>query len=221
MALEQINVGGTVNDGTGDDLRDAFIKINQNFQNLDGVFLGAANLGSAGAEVYAGLTNNTANFRRLVAGNNIELTQLDNSITISSTTENSRYTVTGDSGSLIAGNGIPLNINGSNGVIVLADENSKTITVQGGISQLVGELDANNQNISNAGVITVGNIVPGSINNVDYNLRLGRYIEGFDFGPIDEQRYSILDWVISQVGVDFGTIDQPSSGFVDLGNFLV
>jgi hypothetical protein len=221
MALEQINVGGTVNDGTGDDLRDAFIKININFQELDGAFLGAASLGTAGAEVYAGVTDSTANFRRLVAGNNIELTQLDNSITIATTIDNSRYTISGDSGSVIAGNGIPLNIVGSNGVIVLADENSKTITVQGGIDQLQGELDANGQDITDVGTITVDNIVPENINSVDYNSRLGTYIEGFDFGPLSNQSYSILDWTIRQVDVDFGTFDAPAQGVVDLGNILV
>ena len=34
MAIQNINVGLAANDGTGDDLREAFIKINQNFQNL-------------------------------------------------------------------------------------------------------------------------------------------------------------------------------------------
>ena len=36
MAINPINVGNAANDGTGDDLREAFIKINQNFQLLDG-----------------------------------------------------------------------------------------------------------------------------------------------------------------------------------------
>ena len=31
MALQTINVGNFANDGTGDDLRTAFIKVNQNF----------------------------------------------------------------------------------------------------------------------------------------------------------------------------------------------
>jgi len=35
MAISLINVGQIANDGTGDDLREAFIKINQNFEELD------------------------------------------------------------------------------------------------------------------------------------------------------------------------------------------
>jgi hypothetical protein len=55
MALEQLNVGNTINDGTGDDLRDAFVKINQNFQELD--IVSAINLGTSGAEVLLTLEN--------------------------------------------------------------------------------------------------------------------------------------------------------------------
>ena len=33
MAIQTINVGAIANDGSGDDLREAFIKVNLNFQN--------------------------------------------------------------------------------------------------------------------------------------------------------------------------------------------
>jgi len=39
-----VNVGTSANDGTGDDLRDAFIKINGNFSNLSTVGFSAANI---------------------------------------------------------------------------------------------------------------------------------------------------------------------------------
>ena len=35
MAVQTINIGTLANDGTGDDLREAFIKVNQNFESLD------------------------------------------------------------------------------------------------------------------------------------------------------------------------------------------
>lgn len=35
MAVQLINIGNVANDGTGDDLREAFIKVNQNFEELD------------------------------------------------------------------------------------------------------------------------------------------------------------------------------------------
>lgn len=35
MAISDINIGQTPNDGTGDSIRDAFDKVNQNFTFLD------------------------------------------------------------------------------------------------------------------------------------------------------------------------------------------
>lgn len=35
MAVQLIQIGNVANDGTGDDLREAFIKVNQNFEELD------------------------------------------------------------------------------------------------------------------------------------------------------------------------------------------
>ena len=35
MAIQTINIGTIANDGTGDDLREAFVKVNNNFTELD------------------------------------------------------------------------------------------------------------------------------------------------------------------------------------------
>ena len=35
MTVNTINIGNIANDGTGDDLREAFIKVNNNFLELD------------------------------------------------------------------------------------------------------------------------------------------------------------------------------------------
>ena len=35
MAVQLINIGNIANDGTGDDLREAMIKINSNFEEID------------------------------------------------------------------------------------------------------------------------------------------------------------------------------------------
>ena len=37
MAVQTINIGNAANDGTGDDLREAFIKVNNNFADLEAV----------------------------------------------------------------------------------------------------------------------------------------------------------------------------------------
>lgn len=83
MTIQLINLGTYANDGTGDDLRTAFLKVNQNFVELDNLAASnGANLGS-GAGVFAGKVNDTLNFKSLIAGNNLNLVSSANSITIS------------------------------------------------------------------------------------------------------------------------------------------
>lgn len=236
MSIVSINVGNAANDGTGDDLREAFIKINQNFQLLDGIAeQEGSNLGSSGAEVYSNTANNTLYFRRLVAGNNMQLTQLDNTIVVENTMPESRFTIVTNSGSLISGAGINYNILGADAITVTANENTKTITITGSLLQdttpeLGGNLVGNNRDITGINNLTATSITGTTINatnllttnigGVNYQERLGRYISGFDLGDIDQPVESILDWVILQVGLDFGSFTTPASGDVDFGSIV-
>lgn len=231
MAINPINVGNAANDGTGDDLREAFIKINQNFQLLDGIAEQVgSNLGSSGAEVYSNTTNNTLYFRRLVSGNNIQLTQLDNTIVVENTMPESRFTIVTNSGSMISGAGINYNILGADAITVSANENTKTITITGSLLQdttpeLGGNLVGNNRNITGINALTATtvnatNLLLTNIGGVNYQERLGRYITSFDLGELDQPVESILDWVILQTGIDFGTIATPSVGDVDFGSIV-
>jgi hypothetical protein len=236
MAIQNINVGNAANDGTGDDLREAFIKINQNFQLLDGIAEQVgSNLGSSGAEVYSTTTNNILYFRRLVAGTNIQLTQLANTIVVDNTMPEGRSTVVTNSGSIITGSGINYNILGADAITVSANENTKTITITGSLLQdttpeLGGNLVGNNRNITginaltattvNATTVNATDFLTTNIGGVNYQSRLGRYISGFDLGELEQPVESILDWVILQTGIDFGTIAAPSPGDVDLGSIV-
>ena len=244
MAIQNINVGNSANDGTGDDLREAFIKINQNFQELDLVALqSAANLGSSGARVYANTVDNVFNFRRLVAGPNVTLQEFDNTIVIDTVFPTGNFVITGDAGSLIAGPGLNYNIYGASGIVVGVDENTKTITINGALVNettpaLGGNLNANNRQITNVNYISTLSIVTPSVvatkvtltdiqsseigsETVNYYNSLGQYIESFDFGEFSSTtNNSILDWVINQVGVDFGSFVSSTPGTVDLGTIV-
>lgn len=219
MDLDLINIGNSANDGTGDDLREAFIKVNNNFSTIVVENINTAtNIGMTGAGVFANTANNTFNFRKLVGGTNINIVEQENTIVFNSTA--SIFPVSGDTGSLIAGGGIALNIVGGGGISVGADENTKTITIDGRLSldtdpTLGADLDANNFDLLN-----VGNLTLSQIGGVDYNERLGRFIEGFDFGNFSDVYNSIFDFVMAQVSVDFGTLDNPVSGRVDLGTIV-
>jgi hypothetical protein len=88
MAIQTINIGTIANDGTGDDLREAFVKVNNNFADLnarDPERTTAANLGAAGQGIFAQLNGAELQFKKIVAGSAITLASDANTITINST----------------------------------------------------------------------------------------------------------------------------------------
>lgn len=128
-----INVGRLANDGSGDDLREAFIKINQNFQLFDFIENPRGlNLGTAGAEIFAQIEEGEFQFRRLVSGENIQLTQFDNTIIVSSTAaaQSTNFLITGDNSSTLqVADGIVLNFKGDSGINTTISENTKTVSL--------------------------------------------------------------------------------------------
>jgi len=82
MSIQTINIGGFANDGTGDDLRTAFLKVNANFALLGGTVgvQSGVNLGPTTGNVgnvFAQRNNTTTNleFRTLAsADNSVEIT---------------------------------------------------------------------------------------------------------------------------------------------------
>ena len=75
--LQTINIGNYENDGTGDDLRVAFQKVNNNFSNLSNDVTNAVNVG-AGAGVFSQKSNTVLQFKSLHSS--------DDSVTFTQTT---------------------------------------------------------------------------------------------------------------------------------------
>jgi len=109
--IQQINLGNYANDGTGDDLRTAFQKVNNNFNVLYGeaAVSSAVNLGT-GTGIFADKNNSTLNleFKTLKANNDgsIVITNDASSITLQSITR-----VASDTSPALGGN---LNLEGFN-----------------------------------------------------------------------------------------------------------
>jgi hypothetical protein len=99
MAIQTINIGGYANDGTGDDLRTAFEKVNANFTELGGTsgITNGTNLGS-GVEIFAqrNPTSPSLEFKTL--------TSLDGSVEITETST----TVNLKNNSLLANDPAPM-----------------------------------------------------------------------------------------------------------------
>ena len=116
MAIQTINIGTVANDGTGDDLREAFVKVNANFAELaarNPEATTGVNLGASGEGVFAQLNGAEMQFKKLIGGGNVTLSADGNAITINSVgglqtlnveTDNGTQAVTdGDTLKLIGG----------------------------------------------------------------------------------------------------------------------
>ena len=235
MTIETINIGNAANDGTGDDLREAFIKVNQNFQDIDARTeqTTATNLGLSGYQVFANQSGSQLQFRRLLAGTNVELVQTDTTIRIDAPTQPTSFVVSGDTGSLIAGAGINLAVIGGEGITIGVDNNNKRITVNGGLAldlspSLAASLDGNNKSITNVSnlVATSATFPTATITNLNITningepwASISEYLD-YDFGTFSAERTSILDFIVKSIGVDFGTFTSHADELVDFGSFV-
>jgi len=67
--IQTINVGNLVNDGLGDDLRTAFLKVNANFASLNSeLTTTASNIGTTGVGIFKEKVGADLQFKKLVAG---------------------------------------------------------------------------------------------------------------------------------------------------------
>lgn len=102
MAVQLIKIGNSANDGTGDDLREAFVKVNNNFNELDlrdDEQTTVSNLGSTGQGIFKEKVNYDLKFKKIVGGAGLTLTATDDNITIANDKvyDLTQTAVTGDS----------------------------------------------------------------------------------------------------------------------------
>lgn len=214
MPLQNINVGLVANDGTGDDLREAFIKVNENFDELDlrTESTSAINVGT-GAEIFKQLDGSELSFKTLTAGNAISITENANEVQISSLAGQFIFRDNADT-SIITGAGSVVNIDGRNAAKVTVDPNSdpQKIIVDTKLKfdtqpELSGNLNALNFSIFNL----------DKINNTIPMTELEKAF-GWDFGEFDDTRTSIFDFILNSVDVDLGSLLTPSRSVVDFGS---
>lgn len=100
MAQQVINIGGTANDGTGDPLRTAFTKANQNFAELYAKGAAGSNLDLSDNKIEA--TNSNGNVELLPNGAG-RVVIVDDSITINtSKTPATSKGISGDKAGMVA-----------------------------------------------------------------------------------------------------------------------
>ncbi|SVA56904.1 uncharacterized protein METZ01_LOCUS109758 [marine metagenome] len=232
MAIQNINIGTLANDGTGDDLREAFIKVNQNFDDLDlraPESTTASNLGNVGEGVFYQKAGVDLQFKKLVSGANITLTASTNGITVNATGGLQQLNVVSDSGSKQLVDGDTLNIYGGTGASTSISGNVLTVDTTTELSTdltpvLGGSLDASGNNLINGGTLTASNFVgpvtgnlTGLVHGVDIRL-IAPNTAGFNFGYFNNTVTSIVDWLIAITDVDFGSFFVPEDKNFDAGS---
>lgn len=226
--LDTINVGNLANDGTGDDLREAFIKVNNNFTELNTALVNVEtpegqNLGS-GTGVFAQKIDETLQFKSLVAGAGISLSSGGSAITITGTNAGiEQLIVVSDNGSVVLPAGArTLRIQGGIQTQTRVTEDDLFIDVMGQDlvqtdvnPRLGGSLNGNGHDISNVTTLTVNNVV-GNVHGIDVR-EISGLIDGFNFGSILAEATNIVDWIVLTTDVDFGSITSPIDIDADMG----
>jgi len=233
MAIESINVGNIANDGTGDDLREAFIKVNNNFieldRDIDSSAITGENLGVTGEGVFAGKEDNTLQFKKILAGNNISVSSTNNSLVINSTGGISDIIVLTDNGSVTVDGTFPLRIEGgevittrvSSGDTIFFDLDDNGILERDTNPTLSSSLKAAGNNIQNAGSIGA-NSFTGSLTGLVYGVdirQINKYFDNnWDFGEILPALNNFIDYLIFTSDVDMETFQEPALFDIDLGS---
>ncbi len=225
MAIQNINIGNIANDGTGDDIRVAFGKVNDNFEELDlrnPGSLTASNVGAVGEGVFAQKEGTDLQFKKLVGGTGTTLTSTNNTITINGSAIK-QLTLGTDNGSIIVTASQTISFNGGNGIASRQSGNQVIMDIQSGALSfdtnptLGGNLDGNGNNI-----IGVDQLTANNVNALIYNTDIrpiNSFLTGFDFKDIDVQVVNFIDFILATTDVDQGTISSPADFSSDFGTF--
>lgn len=218
MAIQSINVGNIANDGTGDDLREAFIKVNNNFTNLDATVanfpLTVENLGGTGEGVFANKLDSTLQFKEIIGGANTAVSSTSTSIIIDTVGGLEDFLVLTPNGSLTVNNSTAFRLEGddsinlrSNGTTVFVELGNSNIVSKDSSPSLSNALQANSNHIRNVGTLNANALIgplTGTVDGIDVGS-IGYYFNNFDFGEVIPEIDNILDYFIATTDVDLGS----------------
>jgi hypothetical protein len=245
MAVQLIKIGNVANDGTGDDLREAFIKVNANFEELDlrdDEQTTASNLGIEGEGLFLRRNVYDLEFKKISAGSNVTLTADDNKIVIAADSGVSDLTITADTGSVVLDDSAALTISGGADISTTLVGNTLTVAYTGVTDlasdttpQLSADLDAQANNLLNVGTISssgitgpltgnvTGNVTGNLVGNVTglvhgIDVRTFLAADAADFGSINPIVSNVLEYIIYNTDIEWGSIVSPNSSTLDLGS---
>ena len=219
MAIELIDIGNIANDGTGDDLRTAFEKVNFNFAELDSnidTSISVLNIGG-GAELFKQKVGSQLQFRTLDTDANLAVTVVGDKVQISTDFADKDIIV----GSLeVAGNGV-----GAPTLITQNNVTTGTVNASSMIGSFIGTvyppgpdriIGVGNINGFNPAYGTVG-YAPARVDGISVQ-DLYRQVNTIDLGSITGTFTDPISYLLNQVGIDMGTFTSPASFVIDGGS---
>jgi hypothetical protein len=231
MPISNINIGIIANDGTGDDLREAFIKVNNNFAELNARDPESTTVSNRLTDTNSikGLFYQKSGvdlqFKSLEAGSNISFTSNNDKITITSSGVVS-ILVFGDTGPHLTLNSVGmLEVFGTGGAATRTLSNGTTLEIE---SLLANESNPTlSATLTGAGndIVGIDNIQAANVDALVYDIDVSdrNSFIGFDMGEIqldaanNENITNLLDLYFSQNPVDMGTIASPNATVFDFG----
>jgi hypothetical protein len=205
MAIQTVNLGLIANDGTGDDLREAFTKVNANFAELDirAANITAENVGIGGYGVFKEQVDTTLKFRNLQPDPEypgtigISVSEDGNTLFLRSAAATIRFT---DGVNTLASSVEQVvTFTGTEAARITVDNNTRTVTVDSQLSRETAPAVSANLNINNNNITNINQIN-------DITMDELAEVFSFNFGDITFTRSSIIDWLINSTDVDFGTV---------------
>ena len=228
MAIQTINIGNIANDGTGDDLREAFIKVNNNFtelnNNIQSTDVNGENLGT-GQSIFAQKSDNKLQFKTLLAGAGITLSPGGNTVSITANSGVTQIILISDDGSIVVpGGASSVNMFGGQNINTKVEDGNFKFNIDGNnlveqdtAPKLGGNLNADGKDISsvnNLSAATFNGSLEGNVYGVDIRNLPG---VSFDFGKLEQIASNTIDYLIFTTDQDLGTITSPSATGINLG----
>ena len=211
MALKTINIGNVANDGSGDDLREAFSKVNDNFTELElrgGQANTISNIGT-GSGLYKEKIGVDLRLKTIKAGEGILIESLANEVLIRNT-QSSILKINADTGTLFVSAEQEINIVGGNNISTQLV--GGTLTITGESSEL---FEDKNPRLGESLLLNGYNIfsnLTDAVDSIDNNMVIARDSQGGIYNRSAESNY------------DFSTFSSPAGtlwnadGWTDLLN---
>jgi uncharacterized membrane protein len=224
MAVQLINIGNVANDGTGDDLREAFIKANANFEELDlrdDEQTSGSNLGVDGESIFVRRNVYDLEFKKIHAGTNVTLTADASKIVIAADSGVSDLTITADTGNVVLDNSAALSIVGGTdittsitGSVLTLAYNGITDLVSDTTPQLSADLDAQANNLLNVGTIATTGVTGPVTGNVTGNT-VGTHTGDVTGNVVGSVHGIDIRTLLGNDATDFGNINPTVNNLLE------